>query len=117
MQIDELIPTKREELYQHFESKLEIASNFSRKIVSFQANKEEPIYRWFKYKEGFSSSLVKYFLKEYAPKPGRILDPFAGAGTTLFAGQELGWESYGIELLPVGTFVMKTRDALNGINK
>jgi DNA modification methylase len=85
--------------------------------VSFQANKTEPVYRWFKYKEGFSSSLVKYFLSEYSTRPGRILDPFAGAGTTLFAGQELGWESTGIELLPVGVFVMKTREALDKIDR
>ncbi len=35
--------------------------NLNRKVVSFQANKDEPVYRWFKYKEGFSSKLVKYF--------------------------------------------------------
>jgi DNA modification methylase len=112
----QLIPTERQLLFNRFADKLETAYNFNRKIVSFQANKEEPIYRWFKYKEGFSSTLVKYFLTEYAKKPGKLLDPFAGVGTTLFAGQELGWESYGVEILPVGIFVMKTREALNEIN-
>jgi len=29
-------------------------------LVSFQANKSEPAYRWFKYKEGFSSRLVAW---------------------------------------------------------
>lgn len=112
----EIFQSEREKLFDRFADRLETAYNLSRKIVSFQANKEEPIYRWFKYKEGFSSTLVKYFLSEYSPKVGKVLDPFAGAGTTLFAGQELGWESYGIELLPVGTFVMETRQALNEIN-
>ena len=112
----ELFPTERQLLYDRLSDKLEIAYNLSRKVVSFQANKEEPIYRWFKYKEGFSSALVKYFLTTYAPQPGKILDPFAGAGTTLFGGQELGWESYGIEILPVGVFVMKTREALKDVN-
>ncbi|TAK37206.1 MAG: site-specific DNA-methyltransferase [Saprospiraceae bacterium] len=104
--------TERERLFEQLNEKLETAYQFNRKLVSFQANKNEPVYRWFKYKEGFSSSLVKYFLKKFAPKPGRVLDPFAGAGTTLFAGQELGWESHGIELLPVGAFVMKVREAV-----
>ena len=108
--------TEREKLYDRLFDKLETAYNLNRKVVSFQANKDEPIYRWFKYKEGFSSALVKYFLSEYAPKSGKLLDPFAGSGTTLFAGQELGWDSYGIELLPVGAFVMQTRQALNGID-
>ena len=112
----ELIPTERQLLFDRLADRLEIAYNLNRKVVSFQANKDEPIYRWFKYKEGFSSTLVKYFLNEYAKKPGKLLDPFAGAGTTLFAGQELGWKSYGVEILPVGVFVMETRNALNEID-
>ncbi|MBI2282421.1 MAG: site-specific DNA-methyltransferase [Bacteroidetes bacterium] len=111
----EIFPTERQLLFDRLNNKLETAFNLNRKVVSFQANKEEPLYRWFKYKEGFSSTLVKYFLSEYAPKPGKLLDPFAGAGTTLFAGQELGWQAEGIELLPVGSFVMETRDAINDI--
>lgn len=116
--IDEvkLFPNERQRLYNRFENKLETANHLSRKIVSFQANKVEPIYRWFKYKEGFSSTLVKYFLSEYCKKPGKILDPFAGVGTTLFSSQELGWQSYGIELLPVGIFVMEAREALNNLD-
>ncbi len=112
----EIFPSERQKLYDKFSDKLEIALNFNRQFVSFQANKEEPIYRWFKYKEGFSSGLVRYFLNKFSDKPGKVLDPFAGVGTTLFAGQALGWESYGIELLPVGIFVMETREALRKIN-
>lgn len=115
-QITEIFLTERQKLYQRFADSLETAYHLSRKVVSFQANKEEPVYRWFKYKEGFSSHLVKCILTEYSPKPGRVLDPFAGAGTTLFAGQELGWQSYGIELLPVGTFVIKTRQAIDAVD-
>lgn len=113
---EELIATERQILFSKLADKLETAYNLNRKVVSFQANKDEPIYRWFKYKEGFSSTLVKYFLNEYSKKPGKLLDPFAGAGTTLFAGQELGWETFGVEILPVGVFVMETREALNDIN-
>src|SRR5690606_7176325 len=112
----ELIPTERQILHSRLADRLETAYHLNRKVVSFQANKDEPIYRWFKYKEGFSSTLVKYFLNEYGKKAGKLLDPFAGAGTTLFAGQELGWKSYGVEILPVGVFVMQTREALNDID-
>lgn len=115
-QVAELFLTERQKLYERFADRLETAYNLSRKVVSFQDNKEEPVYRWFKYKEGFSSNLVKYFLTEYSPRPGRVLDPFAGVGTTLFAGRELGWQSYGIEVLPVGTFVIKTRQALSEVD-
>lgn len=107
---------ERQVLHSRLADRLETAFHFNRQIVSFQANKDEPVYRWFKYKEGFSSALVKHFLTEFGDKPGKLLDPFAGAGTTLFAGQELGWKSYGVEILPVGVFVIETRESLNGIN-
>ncbi len=112
----EIFPSERQKLYNKFSDKLETASNLNRQLVSFQANKEEPIYRWFKYKEGFSSTLVRYFLTEYSKNPGKVLDPFAGIGTTLFVGQSLGWKSLGIELLPVGVFVMEARQALYKID-
>jgi len=112
----EIFPTERQQLFSRLQDKLETAYHLNRQVVSFQANKNEPVYRWFKYKEGFSSSLVKYFLTKYSKKPGKILDPFAGAGTTLFAAQEFGWKSFGVEILPVGVFVMEMREALNGIN-
>jgi hypothetical protein len=107
-----LFISERDKLLLQFEGKLQTAHHLNRQAVSFQANKNEPIYRWFKYKEGFSSILVKYFLSQYAPSPGRLLDPFAGAGTSLFAGAELGWETCGIELLPVGAFAVRARTAI-----
>lgn len=107
---------KRKELFNKYSGKFEETQSFSRKTVSFQANKEEPVYRWFKYKEGFASVLVKELLEKTQPKPGRVLDPFAGVGTTLFAGSELGWIPTGIELLPVGIFVMEVRQAIEHIN-
>lgn len=115
-EIVEIFPSERQKLHERFADKLQTAFNLNRQLVSFQANKDEPIYRWFKYKEGFSSGLVRYFLTKYSDKPGKLLDPFAGVGTTLFAGQSLGWESHGIELLPVGIFVIQTREALPKID-
>lgn len=115
-QAAEIFSSERQRLYNRFADRLETACHLNRKVVSFQANKDEPIYRWFKYKEGFSSSLVKYFLAKYSKRPANILDPFAGTGTALFAAQELGWKSYGIELLPAGIFVMQTREALSNLD-
>ncbi len=116
IQATKLFPSEREKLFTHFEDRLQTAHNLSRRAVSFQANKSEPVYRWFKYKEGFSSELVKYVLNEFSVTPGKLLDPFAGAGTSLFAGSELGWNTSGIELLPVGTFVIRAREALSEVN-
>lgn len=84
--------------------------------MSFQANKRTPFIGWFKYKEGFAASLVGYVLKNLTHKPGVLLDPFAGTGTSLFAGMDLGWKTIGIELLPVGLFVTQARLAVKSIN-
>src|SRR6266446_5689938 len=45
----------------------------------------------------FSEGLVKYFLKTYTKTGDRVLDPFAGYGTTLLVAQQMGRVSYGVE--------------------
>lgn len=91
------------------------AELLNRRLVSYQANKELPFYRWFKYREGFSSDLVGFFLEKFHSKTGKLLDPFAGVGTSLFTAQELGWESVGIEVMPVGVYAMTARQAANNV--
>ena len=97
------------QIYQHFADKFCIEDVLNRKIVSFQANKLKPIYRWYKYKEAFSASLVEYLLDKYIIESGEILDPFAGSGTTLFAASNIGLNADGIELLPIGKEIINTR--------
>jgi DNA modification methylase len=99
-------------LMQHFEKKFTIVQPLSRSLVSFQANKERTYYRWYKYKEAFSASLVEYLLHAYGIRNGRLLDPFAGSGTALFAARSAGLNVEGIELLPVGQQIVTTRICL-----
>jgi DNA modification methylase len=108
--------SERKKLFLKYQDRIEIDPKLDRTLVSFQANKQEALFRWFKYKEGFSKRLVKYFLSKYHPSSGHVLDPFAGAGATLFAAKELGWQSTGIELLPVGIFAIKARLASEKID-
>jgi hypothetical protein len=84
--------------------------------VSFQGNKGEPFYRWFRYKEGFSYKFVRYCLDEIGSKPGTLLDPFAGAGAALFASRDLGWNAIGIEVLPVGVYAIIARLSAEQVN-
>ena len=105
-----------EELRKFFLDKLLTEKRLTRQIVSFQANKTRPQYRWYKYKEAFSADLVEYLLGGYEPASGTILDPFAGSGTALFASASLGFDADGIELLPVGQQIIETRSITqNGI--
>lgn len=99
------------ELARHYSQRLAVAPFLTRRLVSFQANKDKPHYRWYKFKEAFSAELVEYLLHKFKIS-GRILDPFAGIGTTLFAASKLGIASDGIELLPVGQEIVSARLAL-----
>jgi len=87
--------------------------SLSRSLVSFQANKERPFYRWFKYKEAFSATLVEHILDEYGVMSGTLFDPFAGIGTALFAAGEMGLRAEGIELLPIGQQVISTKQTID----
>ncbi|CDM97969.1 MAG: site-specific DNA-methyltransferase [Limnospira maxima] len=100
-------------LHNSFKNKFLIEPSLTRLLVSFQANKTQPIYRWYKYKEAFSASLVQLLLAKYGLTQGKILDPFAGSGTALFAASDIGIHADGIELLPIGQNIIDTRRLLN----
>jgi DNA modification methylase len=99
-------------LQEHFRGKLIIQPVLTRSLVSFQANKTRPVYRWYKFKEAFSASLVEYFLEKYEISEGALLDPFAGSGTALFAASAKGMNAVGIELLPIGQQIIATKKIL-----
>ncbi|MEW6651729.1 MAG: DNA methyltransferase, partial [Chloroflexota bacterium] len=99
-------------LQDQFSGKLMVQPALTRQLVSFQANKSRPVYRWYKYKEAFSASLVEYFLAKYKISDGTLLDPFAGSGTALFAASAMGINAVGIELLPIGQQIITTKKIL-----
>lgn len=109
----------REDLYEKYKEKLQINKELNRALISFQSNKNEPFYRWFKYKEGFSNAFVSKMLKLFGkPFTGqKVLDPFAGIGTTLTSSIEQGFNAIGIELLSPGIYAANARIAAHKINK
>ena len=94
-------------LTEQFSKALVTDEVLTRKLVSFQANKSRTHYRWYKYKEAFSADLVEYLFCKYSVAKGKILDPFAGAGTALFTCSSLGYPAEGIEVLPVGQRIIR----------
>ncbi len=104
----EIIELDRE-LANQFRAALTLEPFLTRSLVSFQANKTRPIYRWYKYKEAFSAALVEFLLDKFHLQRGIILDPFAGSGTALFVASEMGLDADGIELLPIGQQIIETR--------
>jgi len=48
----------------------------------------------------FSDSFAEYFIEHFSSPGDRVFDPFAGFGTTLYAAEKLGRQTFGVELLP-----------------
>jgi hypothetical protein len=83
------------------------------RLVTYVPNKRIPVYNWFKYKEGFSRPLVVKLVQHLGLKrSASIYDPFAGCGTTLLAGRELGLKAIGTDILPVAVFVSKVKTSV-----
>jgi len=84
---------------------------FNRKTVSYQANKNESIHNWLKYKEGFSSELVSILLEDFKINPnGLILDPFMGSGTTMLVSKMKGFNSIGFDILPLSEIAINAKN-------
>ncbi|HOT90575.1 MAG TPA: site-specific DNA-methyltransferase [Anaerolineae bacterium] len=101
------------QLFQRFKDRFVVQPSLSRTLVSFQANKTRAVYRWYKFKEAFSASLVERLFHKYGITTGRILDPFAGSGTALFAASTMGINADGIELLPIGHEIIIAKQILD----
>lgn len=103
-------------LTDRFSNVLIVNPELNRKLVSFQANKKERGFRWYKYKEGFSAALMRHLFRHLKINSGRVLDPFAGSGAMLFVASEFGLNSVGIELLPNSTEIIEVRKLLENTN-
>lgn len=106
--------TERQLLQERFSDRFSVGIGLSRRLVSYQGNKEEPGLRWMKYKEGFTRKLVKAFIDDFSPD--RVLDPFSGIGTTALTASGMGICGTGIEIMPVGvTTARAIAAASNGL--
>ena len=68
----------------------------------------EPLHSVVPYKEAFSPSLVREVLDDAGVSSGRLLDPFAGAGTSLLVAAERGLTAVGVDILPFAAFAART---------
>jgi len=84
----ETAQSERNKLEEKYKNLIVSTRVLTRRLVSFQADKNVPVFNWFGFKEGFSSDMVKLFIKECPKKVGIVFDPFAGACTTLLCAKE-----------------------------
>jgi len=73
---------------------------------------EKPIHRWCVFPHSFTSELVQGLIEEWGLGPNdHLLDPFAGAGTTLLAAKEKGVPATGYDLSPHAVFATQVKIA------
>src|SRR5215467_5753609 len=69
------------------------------------------VHRLHPYLGKFIPQLVEELLRRHVPTGGRVLDPFAGSGTTLVQALESGLDSVGVDIAAFNCLLMdvKTR--------
>lgn len=75
--------------------------------------KHLPRHRWFFFPHSYSPALVEAILDHAGVPPrGTVLDPFAGAGTTLLVARSRGLTALGLDLSPLAVLAsnVKVRD-------
>ncbi len=77
--------------------------------ATFREGGKDPYVRWYPYLEGYSISFVKEIIRRFSPDAKKILDPFAGTGTTAFAASENGVLSMFCEINPVLQHITQTK--------
>lgn len=84
--------------------------DFFSQLVNFSKNKDIPYHGWFKYREGFSHTLIKELIRRSGLSDEEyVLDPFCGSGTTVVEAALNGYSGIGIDINPVSAFVSQVK--------
>jgi DNA methylase len=67
------------------------------------------VHRLHPYLGKFVPQLVETLLDRYVEPGGRVLDPFAGSGTTLVQALESGYDATGVEVAPFNALLMRVK--------
>lgn len=98
-------PALNEKLAAYIQSNLPVyATPELRKTVNFEESQASPIHRWFRYREGFSPTIL-----DKLNGAERVFDPFCGCGTTLIEAKKRGIAAVGTDVNPLAVFVAKVK--------
>ncbi len=75
---------------------------------TFARNETARIHRWYPYVEGYSCDFVSELLRDF-PRARRVLDPFAGSGTTPLVVAHRGLEAGWAEVNPLMRLVIRAK--------
>ncbi len=76
---------------------------------AFGSNKLLPVHRWVPWVAGYSSDFVRSVIEQHLPRPGTVLDPFAGVGTTLVEAELMGHQAVGFEINPYAALASRVK--------
>lgn len=77
---------------------------------AFMGNRDLPVHRWVPWIAGFSKHFIEDAIREYTSgSRNRVLDPFAGVGTTLVESDLAGHDAIGFEINPYAAFAAKLK--------
>jgi SAM-dependent methyltransferase len=72
-----------------------------------------PVHRWFVFPHSYTGELVETLLREWGLQRGaRVLDPFAGAGTTAVTAQSLGMTALAFDLSPLAVLASRVKTSV-----
>src|SRR5947209_3555076 len=76
-------------------------------------NRALPFVDWYLLPESYSTHLVRRYIAEAGLRPGAtVLDPFAGAGTTVVTARLQGLNAVGVEVNPFLAFAARVKSEL-----
>ena len=80
---------------------------------AFMENREVPVHRWVPWIAGFSARFVEDCFRSFLPacpaRRYRVLDPFAGVGTTLISALQAGHNAVGFEINPYAALACRAK--------
>jgi DNA modification methylase len=100
------VAVTQEELY----STLDLELSWSERALPEHVRTKH-VHRLHPYHGKFIPQLVEVLLGRYVPLGGRVLDPFAGSGTTLVQALESGYDATGAELAAFNCLLMRVKTA------
>src|SRR6187551_1179886 len=75
------------------------------------------VHRLHPYLGKFVPQLVETLLERYVRPGGRVLDPFAGSGTTLVQCLESGYDATGVDVAPFNCLLMQVKTEAHDLDR
>jgi hypothetical protein len=98
------VSLKQEELY----AQIDLELSWSERDLP-ERERTKHVHRLHPYLGKFIPQLVEVLLERYVPRGGRVLDPFAGSGTTLVQSLESGYDAVGVDVAAFNCLLMRVK--------